>query len=148
MCFSEAPISVIAHMVADRESRYAPLGVMIDKTWFFAQGGRPVIYQLEAEYELLPEGIRYRHVRYEPNNGIDFTWEREWRLHADALALDPATTTLVVPSRDVAEYFKGEHLEAQQRLAADFGQDAAFAIEAFPWNFLVLEDLGVRVDFG
>jgi len=148
VCFSEAPITVLARMLADRESRYAPLGVMVDKLWLFAQGGRPVIYQPEAEYEILPEALRYRHVRYEPDRGIDFSWEREWRLHADRLALNPAETTLVAPSRAIVDSLKAEHLENQRMAVYDLGEDAAYALQAFEWHFLVLDDLGLDVDFG
>src|SRR5438445_703190 len=83
VCFSEAPISVLAQILARNSvdgMRYAPLGVMVKKTWLFLAGGRPVIYQPEAEFELLDEQQRYRHVRYEPDRDIDHTWEREWRV--------------------------------------------------------------------
>ncbi len=33
------------------------------------------MYQPEAEYEVLHESQRYRHVRYEPPD-TDYTWER------------------------------------------------------------------------
>ncbi|GAG63688.1 unnamed protein product, partial [marine sediment metagenome] len=34
----------------------------------------------DLEYDILPEELKYRHVRYELESDIDFTWEREWRL--------------------------------------------------------------------
>src|SRR6266404_5831262 len=114
VCFSEAPIAVIAQMVANRDSRYAPLGVMVDKTWLFAQGGRPVIYQPESEFETLPESIRYRHVRYDPVASIDVTWEREWRIRTDSLQLDPRATTFVVPGRAIMESLVAEHVDLQR----------------------------------
>jgi hypothetical protein len=150
VCFSEAPIAVMAEMLANRESRYAPLGVMVDKTWLFGQGGRPVIYQPESEFGLLPKALQYRHVRYEPDRrkDKDFSWEREWRLRADVVDLDPSITTLVVPHRHIVEQFKEEHL-AHQRSTAYFLADAAYqALQGMPWHFLVLEDLGLEVDFG
>lgn len=135
-------------MTADRNARYAPLGVMVDKRWLFSHGGRPVIYQPESEYETLPESLRYRHVRYDPERSIDFTWEREWRLHVDQLILDPAATTLVVPSRAVVDHLREEHLQRQREKAFEYGEDTAFVLDSIPWHFLVLEDLGVQVDFG
>ena len=81
VCFSEAPISVIAHMIAREDARYAPFGVLLGKEWLFEQGGRPAIYQADDEFELLRSEQRYRHVRYEPPH-IDWTWEREWRCQA------------------------------------------------------------------
>ena len=89
VCFSEAPISKLSAILADRSQlgfRYAPFGVMIDKDWLFEKGGRPVIYQPEVDYE--------------PAKGIDFTWEREWRIQTEELKLDPSQVTLVVPNRE------------------------------------------------
>jgi hypothetical protein len=54
ICFSEAPIASLAHMLASGPNKYAPLGVMVDKVWLFDKGGRPVIYQPLAEFESLP----------------------------------------------------------------------------------------------
>jgi hypothetical protein len=148
VCFSEAPIPVIAQMVANKDSRYAPLGVIVDKTWLFGQGGRPVIYEPENEYQALPEELQYRHVRYDPVNGIDFTWEREWRIRVDSLPLNPEWTTFVVPNRAIVESLKEEHLEAQRYNVWATGDVAAGSLESFPWHFLVLEDLGLEIDFG
>src|SRR5690349_11592375 len=50
VCFSEAPLGVIAHALglpAGQGMRYAPFGVIVGKRWLFEQGGRPVIYQSE-----------------------------------------------------------------------------------------------------
>lgn len=78
VCFSEAPIGKLAHLLADpsvESMRYKPFGVMVDKVWLFAQGSRPVIYQPEAEYALLHESQQWRHVRYEPPDPKkDHTW--------------------------------------------------------------------------
>jgi hypothetical protein len=150
VCFSEAPISVLSQILANPSihgMRYAPFGVMVSKLWLFRQGGRPAIYQPEAEYELLHEEQRYRHVRYDPDHGIDLTWEREWRLKTAQLALDPGEVTFVVPTRAWEKRFMEEHAGDQQGLALVFGEDAALAIESFPWHFVVLEDLGVEVSW-
>lgn len=40
----------------------------------------------------------YRFVPYDPLNGIDYTWEREWRIKTDSLTLDPNNTLVVVPT--------------------------------------------------
>jgi len=47
-----------------------------------------VIYQTDNDFNILPEELRWRHVRYEPagDQAIDFTWEREWRMHCDEWA--------------------------------------------------------------
>lgn len=64
VCFSESPIGKFSYVLAKPELfkfPYAPLGVMIDKSWLYEKGGRPVIYESEEEYELLHESQRYRH---------------------------------------------------------------------------------------
>jgi len=110
ICFTESPISELASLfslvnIAESENektRYEPFGIAIRKEWLFSKGGRPVIYQSESEFELLSDELKYRHVRYEPNHGIDFTWEREWRIKAESLILDPKETLVVVPDAETA----------------------------------------------
>jgi hypothetical protein len=85
ICFSEAPVDVLARIFSGppEEWRYSPFGVMVPKSWLFGHGGRPVIYQPEDEFQLLPESLQYRHVRYDqPGGEKDFTFEREWRIRA------------------------------------------------------------------
>jgi hypothetical protein len=76
VCFTEAPENTFHQVLG----KYKPFGIQVPKTWLFSQGGRPVIYQAGAEYELLPEPLEWRHMRYEPNTNppFDFSWEREW----------------------------------------------------------------------
>ncbi len=146
VCFSEAPISVLSQMLARPMSngvRYAPFGVMVNKSWLFTKGGRPVIYQAHDEYELLPDMLKCRHVKFEPNYGVDYSWEREWRIKVDELKLDPKATTFIVPKRECADKIRNEHFEEQQMTAELI--DGSF-MEEFPWHFLALEDLGVEVD--
>ncbi len=110
ICFTEAPISEIAALfqlasiAADESERpkYEPYGIAVTKEWLFSFGGRHVIYEPDSEYEKLPGEFRHRHVRYEPNEGIDFTWEREWRVKADQLPLNPEQTLVVVPTSQEA----------------------------------------------
>src|SRR2546427_12661114 len=75
VCFSEAPISKLGAILAQPSIHgmpYAPFGVMLSKTTLFCAGGRPVIYQPEAEFEMLHESQRYRHKDFEPGSGTDF----------------------------------------------------------------------------
>ena len=110
ICFTEAPISEIAALfqlasiAADESERpkYEPYGIAVTKERLFNFGGRHVIYEPDSEYEKLPGEFRYRHVRYEPNESIDFTWEREWRVKADQLPLNPKQTLVVVPTSQEA----------------------------------------------
>jgi hypothetical protein len=148
VCFSEAPIAVLSQLLAapaERGMRYAPFGVMVSKRWLFAQGGRPVIYQTHDEYDALPDAMKYRHVRYEPHHNIDHTWEREWRIHADELALDANVTTFVVPTREWEQRFFEQHANEQRRLVLNMGEDGWMYVDQFPWHFIALEDLGVEI---
>lgn len=108
VCFTEAPIqefnSVFAlNEIAANDSerpRYEPYGVAVSKKWLFGQGGRPVIYDSSGDW--LPNDERYRWVKYDPINGDDSTWEREWRIKTEGLALDPKHTLVIVPTSDEA----------------------------------------------
>jgi hypothetical protein len=121
VCFTEAPIGEVvslfrlAELAAETGLRpkYEPFGVAVTKEWLFARGGRPVIYQPDPEYDALPEPIRYRHVRYDPIAGVDFTWEREWRICTEELGLDPKHTLVLVPSSAEAFDLMFKHADWQ-----------------------------------
>ena len=146
VCFTEAPLPALREGLDDAFSsgRYAPFGILIQKTWLFEHGGRPVIYQTDEEFLRLPEDLRWRHVRYEPPH-IDFTWEREWRLRSDGLALEPASAALVVPNRDWAERLVAEHEQEDgfkvRQYAQIMDEDLARMYRrGFPWRIVVLSD--------
>lgn len=147
ICFSEAPISKIGLFLSRENSirtKYSPFGVMFDKKYMFNLGARPVIYQPDKEFVQLNPDIQYRHVIFDPNNGIDWTWEREWRYKADKLQLYPNVVTLIVPKRDIVEQIKKDHNSSNQFYSTldDVGR---LGITTLPWHFLVLEDLGIRM---
>jgi len=104
VCFSEVPLEQMPGGLVnpDYYSRYSPFGIMVGKKWLYEQGGRPVIYEHDSEFEMLPETHRWRHVRYEPGE-IDFTWEREWRVRIERLAIDPSVAAIVVPDMSWAQ---------------------------------------------
>jgi hypothetical protein len=148
ICFSEAPLSSLSRgLVNDYYySRYSPFGVLVSKRWLFEQGGRPVIYQTGGEYSLLPETLRWRHVRYELGRGleeIDFTWEREWRLRTESLEIDSQVATLVVPDSLWARRLQMEHEDAQDYRVRQYAtifddQIAEMCRQPFVWSVLTL----------
>jgi hypothetical protein len=153
VCFTEAPLASLPEGLVNPRAytRYKPFGVMLDKTWVFARGGRPVIYQTEAEFDALPEALRWRHMRYEPNDvhPTDFTWEREWRLHLDELALAPAYATVVVPDpmwlTRLREVFDDREAWQVEAYAQILGADAAAAFRnEFTWQVTHLHRDEVR----
>ncbi|MGD0572579.1 MAG: hypothetical protein ABSB11_06120 [Sedimentisphaerales bacterium] len=110
ICFTEAPIqefnsifSLIRIAASKQERpRYEPYGIAVSKKWLFEQGGRPVIYDHPESLKDFPEALKYRFVPYNPKEGIDFTWEREWRIKSEALKLNPKQTLAVLPTADEA----------------------------------------------
>lgn len=110
VCFTEAPIQEfnsifsLVSIAASKEERprYEPYGIAVSKQWLFKQGGRPVIYDSPSSFENLPPDIQHRFVPYDLEHGVDFTWEREWRIRTSTLALDPKNTLVVVPTSDEA----------------------------------------------
>lgn len=151
VCLSEAPIATLARLFGDPAAHgmhYAPLGVLVRKSTLFAAGGRPVIYQPDPEYRLLHPAQQFRHKGYDPAASIDYSWEREWRLHADEFALDPAAITLVVPNRTWADFMFEQHAAYLRGLAMFDGSDMELYIGKLPWHFICIEDLGIEVRFG
>jgi hypothetical protein len=144
VCFTEAPLTALAQVMAANPTsmRYQPFGVMVTKDWLYAKGGRPVIYGEPAEFKDLPDTMKYRYVRYELGK-VDWTWEREWRIQTNALVLDPAQTTLIVPRRSIAQAYHAT--EAEQNSMLSFAvPEVAFAFsEPSQWHFVALEDLGI-----
>ncbi|NOZ35874.1 MAG: hypothetical protein GXO80_11320 [Chlorobi bacterium] len=97
VCFSETPISAIGQIIVQEDDRfkYGPYGFMFTKKNLFDLGARPVIYQPESDFGILPEELKYRHVRFEIEK-TDYTWEREWRMKTDFINLDSSNVTLIV----------------------------------------------------
>ncbi|HJV84140.1 MAG TPA: hypothetical protein VJ698_01590 [Noviherbaspirillum sp.] len=141
VCFTEAPESAFHQL----SGRYRPFGIKVSKKWLFKQGGRPVIYQHSDEFATLPDALRWRHVRYEPDAEppIDFSWEREWRIQADELFLPPEEVAVVVPHENYAaelqdEHFYNEHMRVTF-LKTAWGELAAFETEQpFAYELTVL----------
>jgi hypothetical protein len=147
VCFSEAPLSKLSQILANPMShgmRYKPFGVMVDKSWLFERGGRPVIYQPDSEFKLLHEDQKFRHVRYDPPSNVDFTWEREWRIQTEELSLELGTTTVVVPNREWERKVLDPHDQKIWRRALG-GVGMPMSVITSPWHFIALEDLGVSI---
>lgn len=147
VCFSESPVDVLAKMFSGtgHSFRYRPFGIMVSKSWLFAKGARPVIYQPESDYDLLPEQLQYRHVRFdEPGAEKDFTFEREWRISTESLILNPTECTLIVPSREWDYRLRDEHTERDMRKASGLRFGPFGRISSYDWHVLALGDLGAK----
>ena len=147
VCFTEAPLPAIADGFVNAASftRYSPFGLMFDKSWLYSNGGRPVIYQPDTDFNALQEDMRWRHVRYEPvaSPPIDFTWEREWRIHTEYLNFSPTNAAIVVPDEEWESFILGIW-DSQQDLEAEsysilFEQTIVEQLrDPFPWRVVRL----------
>ena len=154
ICFSESPIHELSRVLAlakrsartDLLPKYEPYGIAVNKQWLFDKGGRPVIYQPDSEYHFLPGGLKYRHKVYEPHKGADYTWEREWRIHAKELTLEPANTLVVVPYASEAWDFAYETAEAGPSSYDRAGNPEGPVQYEPTWQCVALEVLGVVTD--
>ncbi|MGB3340822.1 MAG: hypothetical protein WBB37_05010 [bacterium] len=110
VCFTEAPIQELNSIFSlveiassqQERPRYEPYGIAVSKKWLFKNGGRPVIYDHPDVFSQFPQRLKYRFVPYNPEQGTDFTWEREWRIKIDFLELDPKETLVIVPTSEEA----------------------------------------------
>jgi hypothetical protein len=174
VCFTETPLAHLAYALKlkdvqeklgvkdEHNIRYYPAGVMVTKEWLFSKKGRPVIYQPDEDYELLPDEFKYRHVRYElehakADRNVDWTWEREWRIQTDRLDFTPEEVTLICPDRKWVNQLAERHfkriMETTNRarpMPSGGGTMSGVATWAdlervgmFPWHCVALEDLGV-----
>lgn len=149
VCFSEAPLEHLADAVirmARMRTTYQPVGILAPKTWVFAMGGRSVIYGPSNEFEELPEHLRWRHVRYEPlrEEPVDWTWEREWRVHTEELKLQPDIVRLVLPTVSVFDDLVHWHDAREEDRVGGWrqvldDQHVDMMKTSFPWSPIVLD---------
>ena len=144
VCFSEAPLASGGLVNSGSYSKYSPFGVMFKKEWIFEQGGRPVIYQPGAEYDVLPDVLKWRHVTYEPPT-TDFTWEREWRVNCAELQFDPSVATIVLPTREYLSWLVADHEGEQDCFAYQYStilaeDELRMYRDDFPWSIVCLDE--------
>lgn len=147
VCFSEAPLQALGNGLLNSSAytRYSPFGILFEKKWIFDQGGRPVIYQSDSEYDALPDTHKWRHVRYEPNaeDPIDFTWEREWRIPTEELTINHLVAVVVVPTHDWVKQLEAKHESDQDFKIRQYSQimEEELAMQyrdRFDWRIHVL----------
>ena len=111
-CFQDTPVySVSQNINAEEQYRkavegaripYVGVGVMFPKPYVFERGGRPVVYeQVEKAKDILPEDEWWRIVRFDlndPENIIDWTHEREWRVPG-GFEFEISEATILLPSK-------------------------------------------------
>ncbi|EMB4649821.1 hypothetical protein [Klebsiella aerogenes] len=102
ICFTESP----EYFMHRDTSKYQPFGFKFHKSKIFELGGRAVIYTPDYERELIHADMQWRYMRHDPfaiSNrtpyGVDFTWEREWRLPEPEIDLSEGLK-IIVPNEE------------------------------------------------
>lgn len=115
ICFTESP----EYFMHKDKSKYQPFGLKFYKKKVFGFGGRAVIYTPEYEKEFIHESMMWRYMRHDPSAtspqtpyGVDFTWEREWRLPEPEIAVLEAIN-IIVPNE---EYIQRVHDDTELML--------------------------------
>ena len=105
ICFTESP----EYFMYRDKSKYQPFGFKFYKKSIFRSGGREVIYSPENEKHLIHESMLWRYMRHDPlvvsertPYGVDFTWEREWRLPSNELPVLEAKNIIVPNERYIS----------------------------------------------
>ncbi|MCP9850206.1 hypothetical protein [Cyanobium sp. Morenito 9A2] len=109
VCFQDAPLTGVCQNVfyeqkyreanKGSKTRYLAVGLAFPKTYVYAKGGRPVVYdKTNIAKQYLPKDQHWRIVNFDLDdlkNIIDWTHEREWRVPEEfQFELDQATVLL------------------------------------------------------
>ncbi|MCW6023048.1 hypothetical protein K1Y37_09130 [Serratia marcescens] len=134
VCFTESP----AEIMKSQNSKYQPFGFAFLKSDIFDMGGRHVIYQTKDEAKFLPASMLWRHVTYNPQdvgpskpNGIDFTWEREWRLNVKKLDILDCHS-VILPNEYWIERLK-EDIQRWKEFPARMWRDIGVSTDPGPY---------------
>ncbi|CCG89146.1 hypothetical protein [Erwinia piriflorinigrans] len=109
IAFSETPLIQAARLLLNARQagiNFAPYGLLFDRNALYRQGARQTIHQPLDELALLHQDHYFRHVTLSPDEGVDFTWKREWRLPVDELPFSADTCTLILPDGDALQWLR------------------------------------------
>jgi hypothetical protein len=106
--FSEAPLRELITqspvLTTEDYTRLSLYGLGFRKQYLYSLGARPVVYQPNADIALLDDSIRWRHVEFDLEKPVDYTWQREWRLKAEKLEFDyEEVVALLEDTADLAD---------------------------------------------
>jgi hypothetical protein len=110
VCLFDVPLGDLSRLLSRaNRRRYEPFGIAIDKRYAFRVGARPAIYMpwREAGRMLAQEEMwRVVSMDLERAPGVDWSYEREWRVAGD-LAIAPQRAVALVESwRDADEVYE------------------------------------------
>lgn len=100
VCLTEMPLTEACRQsrLLDEHSydRFSDYGIGFRKSWIASRGGLPVIYQPNNMLSALDASIQWRHCEFDFSKGIDFTWQREWRVPCEKLNFTPNDDVIIV----------------------------------------------------
>jgi hypothetical protein len=110
VCLFDAPLGELSTLLErGNRRRYEPFGIAVDKRYAFRMGARPVIYMPWREAErILAADELWRVVVMDMSRtpGVDWSFEREWRIAGD-LPIPPRKGVVLVQSwRDADEIYE------------------------------------------
>jgi hypothetical protein len=139
VCFTEMPLTeaIRQSKVLDEFAyeRFSDYGLGFRKEWIASKGGLPVVYQPDRLRFELAETSQWRHCEMDLQKGIDFSWQREWRVPTDKLVFSPVDDVVLVV-RTAKEAFE----IANENFEADFENEEVYWDHV--WPYVTHEALG------
>ena len=137
VCFTEAPLAEIVREDGILDShgykRLSLWGIGFSKDFIFKAGGLPVIYQPRKLFKDLPESAQWRHVDFDLGTGLDFTWQREWRVQANEFKFEATDAILVIP--DVGQFVR-ELWQIHIDVDVEDGEQTFYGGTFKKWDFI------------
>jgi hypothetical protein len=105
VCVSEPSDAAIRYLLGtgpNWRGAFAPWGLLIDRARAIAGGFRPVLHVSAVDWQVVRQApisanFHDRRVNYNPEQGIDWLHEREWRFCAGLIDSDPSQPGVDVP---------------------------------------------------
>ena len=147
ICFTEAPLAEHIRqnaILTDNDyTRMSLFGVGFRRPWLYQKGALPVIYEPNSLLESLPPEQRWRHVEFDLTKPVDFTWQREWRLHQAIVSFTEEDVILVIPdTEDLKEHLWEFVVDVQD----EHGELMICGGYFNRWNFIPLEYEDIQTD--
>ncbi|MDF1659627.1 MAG: hypothetical protein P1U58_18560 [Verrucomicrobiales bacterium] len=141
VCFTEAPLEEMRRQAPQLRkamyNRFSLFGIGFRRDFVFKNGGLPVVYQPAVQLNSLPADYRWRHVEFDLQQGIDYTWQREWRIKGDLDFREASTrATVVVPD---AGDFVGELFDIEDDGDVVDKEPVSTPFVRVYWNFVSLD---------
>lgn len=154
ICFTESTlphlgehIRLYNQFLRQRENTrplYNFYGLAFDKDLMYEHlGARPVIYEPESDFSKLPAEKKYLHQTHQPINNINFSWEREWRLKAEAFQIKDEfiSPILLVEDLDDVQNLQQEFYDEQANYYTQLSVSQTYFsvdIQIFPYPIIPL----------